>query len=148
MISLYEFRTVLGFYPKVSLRWTAKAFNPDQPRDDHGRWEDTGGKEKQFTHGKTTIGYSVSGKTATIEEVSTWPVQERGKGEGRAAMGAFLAHADAAGMTVELTAAPLGHREGQSSAAAAEHLQAWYRSLGFVHTDSGDRSQMSRKPRT
>lgn len=86
-----------------------------------------GGGAKTAKIGNTTIEYGVSrdGETAEIILVST-PASKRGQGSARAAMQDFLSHTDAAGMTVFLTAEPMG--KGGASKTA---LQKFYKSLGF-----------------
>ncbi len=89
-------------------------------------WSPGGGaKTKQI--GPTAIDYGISrdGTTAEVVLVKT-PKSQQGQGHARKAMEAFLQEADANGMTVFLTAEPMG--KGVSKA----KLTDFYRSLGFV----------------
>lgn len=77
--------------------------------------------------GDTTIDYAVArdGETADVTLVST-PQEARGQGSARRAMLAFTAEADRAGLTLFLTADPMGKGGPGKSA-----LRDFYRSLGF-----------------
>lgn len=84
-----------------------------------------GGGSKTLAVGDATITYGVSGDTAEVILVSV-PPAKRKSGAARAAMKQFLNATDAAGLTVFLTAEPMG-KGGPKKAA----LEKFYKSLGF-----------------
>lgn len=87
-----------------------------------------GGGLKSISIGDATVEYGVSsnGETAEVILVSVPKAKRRG-GAARKAMQEFLAATDAAGLTVFLTAHPMG--KGGASKTA---LEKFYKSLGFV----------------
>jgi DNA topoisomerase IB len=120
---------------KMELIWK---YDPDQLRDEQGRWTfSKGGGSQETTVGHTTVTYGVSsaGDSAELILMET-PLKHRGKGSGRRALEKFLREADKRGLQVKLNAVPM------DSKTDAEKLKKFYESVGFVVT-GGD--TMARK---
>lgn len=107
-----------------------------------------GGGGKTIKIGDTTIDYGIArdGETGEVILVKT-PPSKRGQGSARAAMQQFLAQTDAAGVTMFLTADPMGKGGASKSA-----LVDFYKSLGFRENkgrkaDFRSRQAMVRDPK-
>jgi GNAT superfamily N-acetyltransferase len=102
----------------------------------------TEGRNHRFTHGDTTISYSVKDGEAKVTLVRT-PPEARGKGSARRAMDAFLAKVDDAGLTSRLVVAEMDQRTDPAQ------LQDFYGSLGYQATgENVDGAAVMTRPKT
>jgi GNAT superfamily N-acetyltransferase len=101
--------TTPGAAPKVSFDWSP------------------GGGTKTAQVGKTELTYGIdrTGETGELVLVKT-PPADRGQGEARRAMEAFINNADTQGTTLFLNADPMDKGVSKTG------LERFYRSLGFV----------------
>jgi hypothetical protein len=92
--------------------------------------------------GSTTIAYDITKNMVLIRNIDT-PVEDRGRGQARAALKALCAEADRQKMAMILVSYP------QDESTKQDKLNAFYRSLGFYpfSKDPNGEFKLIRNPR-